>query len=269
MYFERDGIRFHYRDTGNGVSFVYQHGLGGDLSQPLGFFESGIDGVRLLSMDCRAHGETTPVGPEDMIGIGAFADDVIGFMDARGVERAVIGGISMGAAIALNIALRYPARVQGLILQRPAWLDQRMPDHLRPLAQIGDLIREHGAVEGAMIFESSETYSNLLQEAPDVAASALAQFAHPRAEEAVVRLLRIPRDAPCRDRAWRSLRTPALVLANRFDSIHPLDYGETLAREIPGAVFREIVSKSISVEQHAADVRREVEEFVRRVVGLG
>ena len=51
-----------------------------------------------------------------------FADDVLAFADLRGVERFVVGGISMGAAIALRIAVRHPERVSGLVLARPAWL---------------------------------------------------------------------------------------------------------------------------------------------------
>ncbi len=34
--FERDGLSFHYRDEGQGLPFVFQHGLGGDSSQPCG-----------------------------------------------------------------------------------------------------------------------------------------------------------------------------------------------------------------------------------------
>lgn len=263
MHFDRDGIRFHYRDEGDGVPFVYQHGLGGDLAQPWGFFEGGHDGIRLLSMDCRAHGDTRPVGPEDKIGIASFADDVVAFMDERGIERAVAGGISMGAAVALNIALRYPNRVCALVLQRPAWLDQPMPGHLRVLVYIGELIQRHGARRGREIFRASPEYTALLRDSPDVAASCLGQFDHPRAEETVVKLLRIPRDAPCGNRAWTSIRVPTLVLANRMDPVHPFEYGEILAREIPGAVFQEVAPKSVGIERHTQEVRETIGQFVR------
>ena len=33
--FERDGLQFHYRDEGDGLPFVFQHGLGSDLTQTL------------------------------------------------------------------------------------------------------------------------------------------------------------------------------------------------------------------------------------------
>lgn len=266
MHFDRDGIRFHYRDEGEGVPFVYQHGLGGDLAQPWGFFEDGHDGIRLLSMDCRAHGDTRPVGPEDKIGIASFADDVVACMDKRTIERAAVGGISMGAAIALNIALRYPNRVHALVLQRPAWLDQPMPAHLRVLVYIGELIQRHGAQRGKEIFMASPEYAALLRESPDVAASSLGQFDHPRAEETVIKLLRVPQDAPCRDRAWKSIRVPTLVLANKMDPVHPFEYGKILADEIPGAVFQEVTPKSVGIGKHTWEVREKIGRFLR---GLG
>lgn len=38
--FQRDGITFQYRDTGQGVPFVFQHGLGGDANQTFGSMRS-------------------------------------------------------------------------------------------------------------------------------------------------------------------------------------------------------------------------------------
>ena len=87
--------------------------------------------------------------------------------------------------------------------------------------------------------------------------------------ECVVRLERIPRDAPGRDRdAWRAIRVPALVLGNRRDPIHPWEMAETLGALIPGAEFREITSKSVDLARHALDVRRELAGFLDRHFGV-
>lgn len=260
--FDRDSIKFQFQEEGQGLPFVYQHGLGADVSQPFSFFVGGHRGIRLMSLDCRAHGHTRPVGPEEKISIATFADDVVALMNFRKVEKAVVGGISMGAAVALNIALRYPERVIGLVLQRPAWLDQPLPENLRVLAHIGGLIRDHGAERGKEIFKVSPEYAALQQQSLDAAASNLAQFDHPRAEECVVRLLRIPNDAPCTGRAWKTIKVPTLVLATRMDPIHPYSYGETLAREMPKATFTEVTSKSISITRHPVEVRAHIEDFL-------
>jgi pimeloyl-ACP methyl ester carboxylesterase len=243
QFFQHDGLNFRYLDVGDGVPFVFQHGLGGDVNQPAGLFRPPT-GIRLIAFDCRAHGETRPLGDPGKLNFNSFADDLLALLDHLNVERAVIGGISMGAGVALNFTLRYPARAIGLVLSRPAWLDQPLPEQLRVYLQIAALIRQ-----GARTMPGAEE-------------SLLKQFASPRAVETVERLERIPRDAPNRDRReWATIRVPTLVLGNRQDVIHPYAYAETLAREIPGATFRELTPKSVNEQQHAADTQKFLNEF--------
>ncbi|MCA0457610.1 MAG: alpha/beta hydrolase [Chloroflexi bacterium] len=264
-YFEREGIRFHYVDEGEGAAFVFQHGLGGDVAQTTDVYTSQA-GVRFVSMDCRGHGDTRPVGDVNDYTFDTFADDVVALMDQLGIEQAVVGGISMGAGISLNIALRYPARVGGLVLSRPAWLDQPMPANLWILTEVARYIRQYGAVEGLEVFKQSVAYQALLREAPDVAKSVVGQFTHPRAEETVVKLERMPNDAPCRDRAaWASIHVPTLVLGNHVDPMHPYEMAEVLAAGIPNARLRELTSKSVDKAQHVQEARQFIGAFLREV----
>jgi pimeloyl-ACP methyl ester carboxylesterase len=105
-YFTHDGLHFHYSDSGEGLPVVFQHGLGSDLRQLVALFQPPL-GFRLLSMDFRAHGDTRPVGPPEKTSMAAFADDLVAFLDMLGIGQTVVGGISMGAAVALNLALRF------------------------------------------------------------------------------------------------------------------------------------------------------------------
>lgn len=263
-FFTHDGIRFHFRETGSGIPFFFQHGLGGDVSQPFDLF-TPPPGFRLLAFDCRAHGETRPVGDPEKVSLATFSDDLAALVDDLKIERAIIGGISMGAAVALTFALRFPDRVLGLVLSRPAWLAGPRDFNVNLFATVARLIRTHGAQRGAEQFKRTVEFANLQREFPDTAGSLLGQFQQPRAEETVVRLDRIPLDRPCRDlQELKSIRVPALVLANRADPVHPFEYGEALTATIPGAELREITAKSVSVEQHGADVQRFLEEFLRR-----
>ena len=59
----------------------------------------------MAAFDFRAHG-ATPLGDPEKLRISIFADDLVAFMDHLQVETAVLGGISMGAAVALSAALR-------------------------------------------------------------------------------------------------------------------------------------------------------------------
>ncbi|MEK7683990.1 MAG: alpha/beta hydrolase [Verrucomicrobiota bacterium] len=267
-FFTRDGVKFHYRSKGTGDHpFFFQHGLGGDVEQPFGLFQPPPD-VRLLAFDCRGHGSTAPLGNPEKIGLRPFAEDLLAFMDHLQITRGFIGGISMGAAVALNFALQFPARVQGLVLSRPAWLDHPNPWNVSMFDLIAGLILQHGPEHGLQVFLKSQEYLEVLRQFPETAQSLARQFDSPRVEETVLCLGRIPRDTPCRDRReWAKIKVPTLVLANKWDPIHPFAYGEVLARAIPGAEFREIAPKSVSVAQHGRDVQQFIEEFLRRQIG--
>jgi pimeloyl-ACP methyl ester carboxylesterase len=261
--FELDQIRFRYRETGLGLPFVFQHGLGGSLEQPFGLF-SPPDGIRMIAMDSRGHGQTTPLGPVDGIRLGQFADDVIRLLDHLHVAQAVVGGISMGAAVALNLTLRFPDRVRGLVLSRPAWLAQANPRNTVWFGEIARLIHEHGAQQGKQRFRDSAMYHEVLAESTDVAQSMLNQFDSPRAEETVVILERLRGDAPCQSLdELAHINVPTLVLANQQDPVHPFEYGRILAHAIPGAQFAELTPKSQSLARHQADLQQHLERFLQ------
>jgi len=121
--FEHDSIRFHYEVHGEGHPLVVCHGLTGDLSAPkdlLGEFP----GVRLIFLDARAHGKTEPLGPATKLCFKQFASDLYALLDHLKIDRAIVGGISMGAGIAARFAIDFPKSVAGLILVRPAWKER-------------------------------------------------------------------------------------------------------------------------------------------------
>lgn len=244
---------------------MLQHGLGGDLHQIEDLFPPPWS-FRLLTLECRGHGESRPVGDPAQLGFEQFADDLVALLDRLGLQQVVMGGISMGAGVALNFVLRYPQRVKGLVLVRPAWLHEPLPANLQIYPLIAEWIRRAGAAPGCERFTQTKEYLAMERTYPAAAASLVKQFMRPRAEEAVDVLDRLPRDAPNRSQdPWERIDAPTLVLANRDDPIHPYAYGEALARAIPGAVLTQIPSKEIDAQQHAAGLRRAVERFLEDI----
>ena len=267
--FERGGLAFNYLDEGDpsGRPFVFQHGLGGDISQPAGIFPPP-SGVRLLSLDCRGHGRTRPLGPADKLSFSSFADDLAALMDHLGLQRAVVGGISMGAGVALNLASRHPQMVAGLILSRPAWLDTPKPENLKAYPVIAQLLEDHGAKLGREFFEGTEEYAELERAAPGAGRSlAASQFGRPHAREYALVLELLAGDAPGRDLTqWRDeVRAPALVLASWQDPTHPHSYAEILARTLPSAQFAELTPKTEDEGSHVADAQTAIAGFLCRV----
>jgi len=256
-----DGLTCHYREAGQGLPFLFQHGLGADAKQSLTLYPPP-PGVWLLAADARGHGQS-PLGPPEQLTLANLADDLVALLDTLKLPSAVVGGTSMGAAVALNLAVRFPDRVRGLVLSRPAWLNGPMQRHADVFAKAAQLLRRYGPVDGKAKFRLTDEYLETLGESAASAQSLLSQFDEPRAVECVVRLEKIPRDAPLLDLApLMQIKVPTLVLANRQDSIHPFNYGQILARKITGAEFQEVTPKAVSQARHAADVQDALTRFL-------
>jgi pimeloyl-ACP methyl ester carboxylesterase len=174
-FFSANSITFHYLDEGQGLPFVFQHGLGGDVHQTQDIFSPPLP-FRLLTLDCRGHGETRPVGDPASLSFSSFADDLIALLDTLHLQQAIVGGISMGAGVALNFALRYPQRVRALVLVRPAWLHEPLPAQLQVYPRIAKLIRKAGAAQACEQFKQTGEYQELQRTFPVTAASLITQF---------------------------------------------------------------------------------------------
>src|SRR6476646_6275142 len=67
-----------------------------------------------ISLDLRGTGETDK--PEGAYSTEVLADDVAAFMQAVGIQRAHVSGLSLGAGIGMWLAAKHPDKVQSLSL---------------------------------------------------------------------------------------------------------------------------------------------------------
>lgn len=107
-------INFHYTEEGKGAILILLHGNNEDSSYFVHQIEYFKKNFRVIAIDTRGHGKT-PRG-EKPFSIVQFAEDLHDFMDERGIEKAHILGFSDGGNIALYFVLKYPERVDKLIL---------------------------------------------------------------------------------------------------------------------------------------------------------
>ena len=107
-------VRLFFRDEGVGEPLVLLHGNGEDSS----YFEHQIAAFsgryRVIAVDTRGHGRSPRGGAP--FTLEQFALDLRDFLDERGIDRAHLLGFSDGANIALMFALRFPGRVNRMIL---------------------------------------------------------------------------------------------------------------------------------------------------------
>ncbi len=262
--FTHDGIAFNYVDSGSGLPFIFLHGLGNDVSQPLGLLPRH-EGVRLLSIDFRSHGGSWPVGTLAKLTIPQFADDVEAFHRHLGLTAAVVGGTSLGGAVALNFALRYPYSVIGLVLSRPAWLNTPRPQNLRVLEVVAACMREHVSREGARVFTSSDDFKRIENESTAAARSLMRLFEDACAEERIDRFELLPRSLPFDSLdELAHISVPTLVIGNDRDPIHPRRMCEVLAASIPASELRIVTSQAVDGNAHRAEIQQVIMEFLNR-----
>ena len=260
--FAREGATLQGFDTGEGMPLLFQHGLGGNAAQ-VAENVPDLPGIRRLTLECRAQG-SSEAGPTRPFSLGLFADDVLAFCDSRGVPRFVAGGISMGAALALRLAVRHPERVRALILARPAWTCDAAPTNMRPYAAVASALRVAPPAEAKAMFLRSPLADTLAREAPDNLASLLGFFERPDAGLTADLLDDIARDGPGVSRAEvAALHLPTLVIGHGIDHAHPLAMAQDLARIIPGAELVEIPPKATDKAAHVAAFRAAVTRFLQ------
>jgi pimeloyl-ACP methyl ester carboxylesterase len=246
-------------DRGTGPAVVFQHGLGGDEAQVAEVFPDADARWRRLTLDCRGQGKSAP-DPQNRYAIRTFAEDVLRLADERQVERCVVGGISMGAAIALHLAVHHPGRVTALILARPAWLFEAAPANMAPFAEVAHLLATPG---GLAAFEAGDTAATLAREAPANLSSLRGFFTRPNPEATAALLGAIALDGPSVTRAQAAALTlPTLVIGHGRDLVHPLAYAETLAATIPGARLATVTPKATDAGRHAEEFRAAVRRFL-------
>lgn len=116
MYASLPGIDVSFEDHGTGAPLVLLHG--GAQTPALSFgalMPLLTPHRRVIPIELQGHGRTAdPEGRE--ITLARMADDVVGVLDHLGLERADVLGFSWGGLVALETALRHPARVDRLVL---------------------------------------------------------------------------------------------------------------------------------------------------------
>ncbi|MCT2592512.1 alpha/beta hydrolase [Streptomyces sp. N2-109] len=111
-----DGISIGYDDKGDldgtPLLLVHGHPFNRSMWQPQAD-EFTAAGYRVITPDLRGYGESGVV--PGITGLEVFAQDTAGLMDHLGLDRVILGGLSMGGQIVMDFYRLFPQRVTGLI----------------------------------------------------------------------------------------------------------------------------------------------------------
>jgi pimeloyl-ACP methyl ester carboxylesterase len=235
------------------MTTVLLHGLGGDARQPLSLLGPVLP-ADTLAPDARAHGSSTLIGHPADFNLAALAAEL-----PLPAGPLTVIGVSMGAALALRIALTRP--VERLILLRPSFTTQPLPAHLRVFPVIGELLAHHGAERGEELFRHSNLFHALEAESELGAQGMIDQFRKPDAAARAIRLVEIPRN-----RAYRAaselagLSMPASVIAAPRDPVHPLAVAEQWTADLPNARLTALPARDAGLRAYTDATRTAVAE---------
>jgi len=247
----------NYISQGKGTPIVFQHGLGSNIEQPKKLLKS-LEGIQFISLDCPGHGKSPLIDRSPSFDY--YADEVIRLLDVLKIEKAYFGGISMGAGISLNIAIRYPDRVKGLILVRPAWLDQPSPDNLKILLKAAELIPSSN---GQKEFEQIPDFQNIKNSIPNAAKSIFGVFSNTQRPEIPQVLKRMINNVPFSNlEKIKTIQKPCIILANEDDPLHPFGMAEEIHQRISGSKLYKVTSRYLDDPMHNKEVRDLIKKFI-------
>jgi len=218
------GLVVQYEDHGAGAPVVLLHG--GLVTGHL-MWSNHVPALarnhRVLVPDSRGHGRTD--NPEGRLGYDLMADDCAAFMEALGLDRPVVVGYSDGAQTALELGIRHPDRVAGLVLGGVV---------AEPTAQYVQALGAIGFIEPGVV--DLERFEQVLPGFLDVIKDLHRHVYGPEYWRRLLRLtsqlwLTLPSYS---DDTLAGIPVPTLVLTGDRDE-EPLAQAPRLCRTIPGA----------------------------------
>jgi pimeloyl-ACP methyl ester carboxylesterase len=113
---DRDGVEIYYESQGSGPAVLLSHGYGATSRMWDGQIAAFAGRCRVITWDMRGHGRSGDPADPALYSQALTVGDMAAVLDACGVQRAVIGGLSLGGVMSLAFHVAHPTRVRALLL---------------------------------------------------------------------------------------------------------------------------------------------------------
>jgi pimeloyl-ACP methyl ester carboxylesterase len=115
-YLDREGVRIYYEEHGSGPAVLLSHGYSASARMWSGQFAALSDSYHLIGWDMRGHDRSDSPDDPALYSHELTVADMAAVLDACKVDRAVIGGLSLGGFMSLAFHLAHPDRTAALML---------------------------------------------------------------------------------------------------------------------------------------------------------
>lgn len=188
-------------------------------------------GHQVILFDLLGHGHSDKPSHASAHRLEYAGEQVIALLDHLTLPRAIVGGMSLGANVALEVAVRAPERVEGLICEMPV-LERGAPGVMLTLLPLLALLRYGGLAWRGLVKVAErvprtahEPFNAVLDTGGD--ARAMAAVMHGYASGPV-----------CPPSAQRkAITAPALIIGHSRDWMHPFNDAQALFEELPSATL--------------------------------
>jgi len=247
-----NGIDLHHVEAGSGEPLLLIMGFGGDHLAWAFQVPALSARYRVITFDNRGAGQSSV--PDEPYSTRVMAQDAVGLLDALGVERAHVLGVSLGGMIAQEVALNHPGRVRSLQLH----CTYARPDrYMLALMDAWRTVRARATPEEwlrtvALWLFSPRTYAERPDFVETVIQTALTN-PHPFSLTGFLRQGDAVRGHDALDRL-PGLTCPTLVSVAEDDILVPPRFAREVAAATPGAELRVIAGAGHAYFWERADV---------------
>jgi 2-hydroxy-6-oxonona-2,4-dienedioate hydrolase len=225
------GQKIQYVDVGTGPVVVLLHGLGGNSTNWAFNFAALSAKYRVIAPDQIGFGRSDK--PLINYRVGTYADFLDKFLDGLGVERATLVGNSMGGWIAALYAIKYPKRVERIVLVDAAGFAPPKDLDLSTLSGLNPSTREQARYLAGLVF-----FNPLFKTDAAVDATLAARISAGDGYTIQSLVESIYRNEDMLDGKLAAVKQPTLIVWGREDGLTPLAReGEKFKREMPSAQF--------------------------------
>jgi 3-oxoadipate enol-lactonase len=256
-----NGVGINYELTGmkDAPVIMFSHSLGSNHHMWGPQMEAFSTRYGILRYDTRGHGKSE--APEGAYTLDQLGDDVVGLLDALGIDRVHWVGLSMGGMIGQNIALNHPGRLLSLALCDTA---AAMPEESRPLfRERMDTARKAGMQ--ALVQETLErwfTATFLARNPPEVEKIRDGFLETPVA--GFIGCTEAIKDLDYMERL-PEIRMPTLIIVGEEDPGTPVALAQAMHESIPGSILTILPSAAhLSNIEQAESFNRALDAFLER-----
>ena len=242
-----------------GPTLILGHGFGGSARNFRPQARALARENRVVLFDARGHARSSAPRDAEAYQPECFVADVLAVLDRVGAARAIVGGLSMGAGVALRFAISHPERVSGLVLSAfPRAVEE--PAHVPWALGFADAIEKHG-IESA---GAELIWGRFDDKTADLIRRGFIEHS-PHGLVNTLRELIAVQPGPASMPELPGLAIPTLVVVGSLDSAS-LAPCRVLAERIPGAEWVEIAGGGHIINlSHGAEYNGALRGFLSRI----